>query len=122
MVFATKSLKPCLPSLKSAVFDELNSRVVYKLSCSGCTSTYVGQTVRYLTTRSEEHKKADSPVGLHLQQCSLDGKSADQLNKTIDRLSNQTKLSKLKTIHARKEKPGFNTRDKFRSRELTLKI
>ena len=120
MVFATKSLKPCLPSLKSADSKDLNSRVVYKLSCSGCTSTYVGQTVGYLTTRIEEYKKADSPVGL--QQCSLDGNSADRLNKIIDRLNNQTKHLKLKAIHIRKEKLGFNTRDEFRSRELTLKI
>ena len=50
------------------VSHDLNSRVAYKLSCSGCTSAYVGQTVRQLTTRIEEHKKAVSPVGLHLQQ------------------------------------------------------
>ena len=28
----------------------------------------------------------------------------------------------LEAIHIRKEKPGLNTRDEFRSRELTLKI
>ena len=38
--------------------------MVYKLSGSGCTSTYVGQTIRRLTTRIEEKKKADSSVGL----------------------------------------------------------
>ena len=31
---------------------------------SGCTSTDVGQSVRHLTTRIEEHKKADSPAVL----------------------------------------------------------
>ena len=54
IVFTTRKLESCLPLLKSAFFDDLKSRVFYKLSCNGCTSTYVGQTVRHLTTRIEE--------------------------------------------------------------------
>ena len=86
--------------------------MVIKLSCSGCTSTYVGKTVRHLTTRT----KADSPVGLHLE-----GNSTDLSWEFIDRSNNQTKLLILEAIHIRKEKPGFSRRDEFRSRELTLK-
>ena len=78
--------------------------------------TYVGQTVRHLTTRIEEHKKADSPVG------QLEGNSTDLSWEIIDRSNNQTKLLTLEAIDIRKEKPGLNTRDEFRSRELTLKI
>ena len=92
MVFTTRKLESSLPSLKSAVSIDLKSRVVYKLSCKGCTSTYVGQIVRHMTTRIEEHKKADSPVGLHLQQCQLEGNSADLSWEIIDRSNNQTKL------------------------------
>ena len=84
VVFTTRKLQSCLPSLKSAFSNDLKSRVVYKQSCSGCTSTYVGQTFRHLTTRIEEHKKADSPVGLHLQQCQLEGYSADLSWEIID--------------------------------------
>ena len=122
VVFTTRKLESCLPSLKSAFSNDLKLRVVYKLSCSGCTSTYVGQTVRHLTTRIEEHKKADSPVGLRLQQCQLEGSSADLSWEIIDRSNNHTKLQllTLEAIHFRKEKPGLNTRDEFRSRELTL--
>ena len=36
--------------------------------------------------------------------------------------NNQTKLLTLEAIHIRKDKPGSNLRDGFRSRELTLKI
>ena len=43
--------------------------MVYKLTCSGCNSTYVGQTVRLLATRVDEHRKDDSPVGQHLLEC-----------------------------------------------------
>ena len=85
-------LQPCLDSLKSAFSNDLKSRVVYKLSCSGHTSTYVGQTVRHLTTKIKEHKKADSPLGLHLQQCSLDGNSADLGWEIINRSNNHAKL------------------------------
>ena len=75
-----------------------------------------------LTSRIEEHKEADLSVGLHLQHCSLDGKSADLSWEIIDRSNNQTKLSTLEAKHIRKEKPGLNTRNEFRSRELKLKI
>ena len=105
VVFTTRKLEPCLPSLKSAFSNDLKSRVVYKMSCSGCTSTYVGQTVRHLTIRIEEHKKADSPVGLHFQQCLLEGNSADLSWEIIDRSSNQAKLLTLEAIHIRKDKP-----------------
>ena len=122
VVFTTRKLESCLPSLKSAFSNDLKSRVVFKLSFSGCTSTYVGQTVRHLTTRIQDYKKADSPVGLHLQQCQIEGNSADLSCENIDRSNNQTKLLTLESIHFRKRKPGLNTRDGFRSRELTLII
>ena len=82
---------------------------------------YVGQTVRHLTTRIEEQKKADLPVGLHLQQCQPEGNRADLSWEIIDSSKNQTKLLKVEAIHIRKEKPSLNTGDELRSRELTLK-
>ena len=121
VVFTTRKQESCLPSLKSAFSNDLKSRVVYKLSCSGCNSNYVGQTLRYLTIRIEEYKKAESLLGLHLQQCQLEGKSADLSWEFIDRSNNQKKLLTLEAIHIKKEKPGLNPRDEFRSRELTLK-
>ena len=121
VVFTTRKQESCLPSLKSAFSNDLKSRVVYKLSCSGCTSNYVGQTLRHLTISIEEYKKVESALGLHLQQCHIEGNSADLSWKIIDRSNNQKKLLTLEAIHIRKEKPGLNTRDEFRSRELTLK-
>ena len=85
VVITTRTLESCLPSRKSAFSNDLKSRVVYKPSYIGCTSTYVGQTGRHLTTRIEEHKNADSPVGLHLQQFQLEGNSADLSGEIIDR-------------------------------------
>ena len=37
--FTTRKLKTCLPSLKTSFARELRSKVVYKLTCSGCNST-----------------------------------------------------------------------------------
>ena len=118
MVFTTRSLESCVPSLKSAFSNDRKSGVVYELSCSGCNSTYVGQTVRHLTTRTEEHKKADSPVGLHCQQCQLEGNSTDFSWDFKDRSNKQTKLSKLEVKLIRKEKPGLNKRDEFRTKNV----
>ena len=102
VVFTTRKLESCLSSLNSAFSNDLKSRVVYKLSCSGCTSTYVEETVRHLTARIEEHKKADSPVGLHLQQCQFEGNRVDLSWKITDRSNNRTKLLTLEAIHIRK--------------------
>ena len=75
------------------------------------------QTVQHLTSRIEEHNKADSPLRLHLQQCQLEGNSAALSREIIDTSNNQTNLLTLEEIHITKEKPGLNARDEFRSRE-----
>ena len=56
-ISTTRNLKTCLLSLKTSFARELRSKVLYKLTCSGCNSTYVGQTVRHLATRVDEHRK-----------------------------------------------------------------
>ena len=42
---------------------ELRSKVVYKLTCSEINSTYVGQTVRHVASRVNEHRKGGSKEG-----------------------------------------------------------
>ena len=120
MVFTISNLEPCLPSLRPAFFVT-SSQEWFILSCTACTSVYVGQIVRHLTTRTEEHKKVDSLLVLQLQQCSLEGNSPDLSSEIIDMSNNQTKLLKLEAIHIREGKPSLNMRVEFRSRELTLK-
>ena len=67
--FTTRKLRTCLPTLKSPFHKNLKSHVVYKVTCNGCSSIYVGQTRRHVTTRISEHQKKDSPVGQHLVEC-----------------------------------------------------
>ena len=96
--------------------------MVYKLTCSGCNSTIVGQTFRHLATRFDEHREGDSPVGQHLLECNKDvGGTAELKSEIIDRTANTHKLLTLEALHIWKERPRINKRDEFRSRELTLK-
>ena len=69
IIFTTRKLRTCLPTLKSPFDKNLKSHVVYKITFKGCSSIYVGQTSRHVTTRILEHQKKDSPVGQHLVEC-----------------------------------------------------
>ena len=86
-------MKTCLPSLNFSFARELRSKVAYKLTCSGFNSTYVGQTVRHLATRVDEHRKGDSPVGQHLLQGKKEvGGTAELKSEIIEQTANTHKL------------------------------
>ena len=120
--FTTMKMKTCMPSLKSSFSSELKSKLVYRLDCCGCKSIYVGQTVRHLTTRIEEHRKEDTPVGQHIRQCGSEGGKSELKWKTIDLASSSIKLITFEALHITKERPAINTRNEIRSRELTLRL
>ena len=42
-------------SFKDKIPSYLNHCVVYKFTCGGCNSTYIGQTTRHIKTRFSEH-------------------------------------------------------------------
>ena len=73
MVFTTGKLKLCLPSLKSAFSNDLKSRLVHKLSCSGCTSTYIGQIDGWVAFKKAGLVGVEHTVSLNL--LSLDSSS-----------------------------------------------
>ena len=123
IIFTTRKLKTCLLSLETFFARELRSKVVYKLTCSGCNSTYVSQTVRHLATRVGEHCKGDSPEGQHLLECNKEvGGTAELRSEIIEQTANTHKLLTLEALHIWRERPKINTRDEIRSRELTLKL
>ena len=96
---------------------------MYKLTCSGCNSTYAGQTVRNLARRVDEHSKGDFPVGQHLLECNKEvGGTAELKSEIIDQTAITHKLLTLEALHIWRERPKINTRDEFRSRDLTLKL
>ena len=69
-----------------------------------------------MATRIEEHKKGDSPVGIHIRQHKEEA-TTEQLNsEIIDQSNNAMKLLTLEALHIRKLRPGIKPRDEFRSR------
>ena len=120
IIFTSSKMKICMISLKFSFSSEMKSKVVYRLECCGCKSIYVGQTVRQLTTRIEEHRKEDTPVGQQKRQCGSESGKSEFKWKIIEQTSSSIKLLTLEAL--RKERPAINTRDEFRSRELTLRL
>ena len=77
----------------------MRSKVVYKLTFSGCNFTYAGQTVRHVATRFAEHHKGDSPVGQHLLECIRKvGGTAELKSEIIEQTANTQKLLTLEAL------------------------
>ena len=120
VIFTMRKLKTALPSLKAKVPRMLKSNVVYQINCPGCQSSYVGQTTRHLSTRIREHSRTSSNVGEHLSKCGVTLHEEDV--KIIDSSSSYNKLLTLEALHIQKRKPTINTKEEYRSRELTLRV
>ena len=119
IIFTTRKLRTCLPTLKSPFLRNLKSHVVYKVTCNACSSIYVGQTSRHVTTRISEHRKKDSPVGQHLvEYC---GTTHNVKWEILDACRGVEKLMTIEAIYIKKQKPQLNKRDENCERELTLK-
>ena len=120
VVMTLRKLQTMLPSLKPPVEKTLRSGVVYKLSCSRCQSCYVGQTVRHLRTRFNEHQTPSAAVAKHLRNCQATMTCADTEILAATRRG-QIYLMTLEAIWIRKLAPKINTKDEYRSRELTIR-
>ena len=58
LVFSSFKLS-CLFSVKDTIPLGLRSRVVYKFTCAGCNTRYIGETIRHFSTRINEHLCSD---------------------------------------------------------------
>jgi hypothetical protein len=68
IIFAYKTYKmKNLFKYKDALPNVLRAGVVYHFKCSGCSSTYVGQTSRHLRTRICEHLGISPCTGISLK-------------------------------------------------------
>ena len=120
MLFTTRKMKTVLPSLKSKIPDDLKSRVIYEITCSGCKSSYVGQTTRHLMTRLAEHARNSSPMGRHLENCTG---HAPLINaKILDQCEDPGRLLTLEALYIARKQPTLNQREEYRQRQLTLKL
>ena len=84
--------------------------MVYKHTCSRFNPTYVGQTVRHLATRVDEHSKGDCPVGQHLLECNKEvGGTAELKSEIVDQTANTHRLLTLDILHIWREAEDQHT-------------
>ena len=83
--------------------------------------TYVGQAVQTIAKRVHEHRKEGFPEGKHLLEFNNEvGSTAELKSETKDQTANTQMLVTPEALLIRRERPRINTRDEFRSRELSL--
>ena len=109
--------------VKESVPRSLHSCVVYRFTCSGCNSVYVGQTCRHISTRIREHLGTDknSHIFKHLQS-SIPCKDAgyDSCFKIIDTAKSYHHLKIKESMHILREKPNINKQVQHYNISLTF--
>ena len=121
-VFTMRKLKSVLPSLKPAIEKLYRGSVVYKLNCTRLSACYVGQTDRHFSTRLNEHqKKKCQPVYHHFENCGvkLEEKDTEFLASTTRGV---TFLETLEALWIEELKPGINTKEEYKQRQLTIRL
>ena len=98
-------------SAKDKIPFNLKSMVVYKFSCTGCGSSYIGETTRHISTRIDEHIKRDknSHILKHLNNnpnC-IDNLTSDSF-KILDSANNKWDLKVKEALHINWDKPYLN--------------
>jgi hypothetical protein len=120
VIFTLKKLKSVLPPLKEPVSKMLKSGVVYHIKCPGCETCYVGQTVRHLLYRFREHVKNPGPLRDHFSAC---GEVLLEENVSILTVaSDNERLMLFEALFIKDLAPALNTKEEFRSRNLSLKF
>ena len=99
----------------------IRSGVVYEIRCPCCTARYVGETCRHMQSHFKEHVSRAGPMRNHLKQCNatLTVKDVDILQQTSP---GEGSLLTLDALCIRERKPTINTKDEYRSWELTIKL
>ena len=85
--------------------------MVYKFTCGGCESVYIGFTTRYLTTRINEHLNLDknSHIFKHLLESpDCKQKCTNKNFEIIDRSNDEYSLKIKEAIWIKELKPRLN--------------
>ena len=99
----------------------LKSGLVYLITCPRCSACYVGETTRHLQTRTKEHIQKAGPMKTHLAECATTLSDDDvEILQTSSR--GEAYLLTLEALHQKERKPAINTKEEYRSRELTIKL
>ena len=112
-----------------------NSGVIYRYSCPGCNSAYIGKTENTMFNRTKQHgwTQPESAIRKHFDQChswkeivgvfQMDGLEIDRMKfqvncvrentEIINRSDNWLKLSFLESLAIKEQKPELNRGLKF---------
>ena len=118
-ILTLKKTKNLISHLKVPVPDMLRSNVVYKITCSQCNLSYVGQTSRHLQQRFKEHIGSQGLLKKHFEDCNV-SPSMDMV-----KILGKAKFDRLLTLEAlfiAEIRPTLNTKDEYKSRTLKLKF
>ena len=106
-------------SNKDRIPTELKSGVVYKFVCGGCGASYIGQTIRHLSTRTHEHLSTDhdSSIYKHLNVNTRQGRvcrrsSNENSFSILDHASTKYRLRLKEGLYIKKEQPILNKTSK----------
>ena len=114
--FTSAKLRSRMCCLKENIWSSSKSRVVYQITCPACAGTYIGQTVRHLSTRLKEHGFKNAPVNLHFRSCQQTLTDADAV--IVDSVRDPITLLALEAVYIKRRKPTINTKDEFKSHTL----
>ena len=120
-VITLRKIRTFVSQLKVSVPLEISSRVVYQITCPSCGACYVGQTGRHARTRMGEHRtKKNQPIRTHFETCVRKLATIGEM-KIIHRTTRNIEfLETLEALYIREIGPTLNTKDEYRSRELTI--
>ena len=121
-IYTTRKLRTMLPSLKPAIEKTLSSNVVYKISCTRCSSSYVGYTTRHLITRLNEHFSKNGTMNEHVKQCGEELVPNECVAILVRTNRGIVHLSILEALHIREIKSSLNTKDEYKGRCLRIRI
>ena len=122
MIVTTEKLRDDVCKLKGAPPRLSSSRVIYEVSCPGCSYRYAGQTARHLLTRLQEHSSKDALVSKHFVSWHEDPKLVLSSCKILDKAPSISLLLSLEALCIGKLQPNLNSRGEFRSKELPSRL
>ena len=122
-ILTLRKLKSVMPSLKPTVEKKIRSDIVYKINCPRCLAFYVGFTHQYLTCRFQDHRKPSRAVGKHLRNCeALQEAKVEDIEILAQSNRGTDYLMTLEALWQEELRPSINTKEEWKSRELTIKL
>ena len=120
-VLTLRKLKTVMPTLKPAIDKKVRNHVVYRITCPRCKSCYISATCRCLDVRFGEHMRPSQPVGKHLRECHVKEQTTLEDVEILASTTRSTQfLFTLEALWQKEERPTINTRDEYKSHELTI--